>query len=321
MSEEIVVVDERLAALSAKYGFREAVLPKADGGEAPADAADYSADDVEGFGDEDMDDGGIVNDMGDMLLAVHDGKTAVIRDFAVSTDGECYFLELLGPAQIVNGIFAALVDQGIHNSERVEIEEPTNWEGSSILFKERKQIRIPRHAVGSMRHKRVAMNKAKDNIQASTIYSELLRHDYDYRHVSRPAGAELAGMESYARKELDKNLARFIIMEDVDRGETELELAERWYGFLTRRIEDAMLGAWALPLWRRCSQEEIGVRELLRMRGRAWICEPSRSQMRAIIREMGVEGKLALPEWMGPSARERGLDSMEAYRAARAAAD
>lgn len=306
------------ARISVASGGRDGLLPEraSAGGKRVSSGEEV----VERYDFEDESDSDALTDIGDFLMARHHGKSAVIHDFAVTAAGGCYFLSIAGPAQICTGIFAALVDQGRHNSEKVTIEQPADHEGASIIDKVEMDIRIPYHAVGSMRHIRTPLNEGRHNLQHSLIYSELLRADYDYRHVERPDTLKLAEMQEAARKELQKALSRFVLIEDVERGETEEALALRWYGFLTRRVHDGLLQDWALPLWRYCVREKVGVSPLARLRGRAWLCEPDRAEMRQAVGLLGRDGKLPLPESMRTAAERIDMDALEGLRAARLAA-
>lgn len=218
---------------------------------------------------EDNDDADSLVDANDLLMVRHMGKIAVVHDFAISETGGMYLLSIAGPAQVCTGIFAALVDQGSNNSEVVKMEIPGDREGGSIVKKDSVQIRVHRHAVGSMRHIKNPIEGGRRNLQHSLIFTDMLRFDFDYRHIKRPDTESLANMGDAAKVELQKSLSRFVLLEDVERGESEEALALRWYGFLTRRVQDGLLQDWALPLWRHCLREGVGVTPLARIRGGA----------------------------------------------------
>lgn len=322
---------DALMSISSAYGARDGAIPEipqpekaqaqALGGLASSPLGEPVIDLAEGSYDfEDTEDADAVVDGNDLLMVRHQGKVAVVHDFAVSDTGKMYMLAMIGPAQVCTGIFAALVDQGARNEERVMMEMPSEHEGGSIVAKTQIRISVPPEAIGSMRHNKTAINDGRQNMQYSVIYTDMVGYDYDYRHVERPNTETLGNMSDGAKKVLDRNLSRFALIEHVESGESEEDLALRWYGFLTRRVQDGLLQDWALPLWRHCKREEAGITPLARLRGGAWLCEPDRAEMREIVGMLGRDGKLPLPENMRGVDPAMHLDAIAGIRAARAAA-
>ena len=70
----------------------------------------------------------------------------------------------------------------------------------------------------------------------------------------------------------------------------------RWFGYLPKRVSEPLLAEWARPLWDHCVGTGKGITEMQRLRGRAWLCEPSSEVLRDAIGYLGRSGKLPLPD-------------------------
>ena len=245
-----------------------------------------------------------IRDFNDYTRIVHRGKTAVVHDFALNKFGDLFYVAFCGAQSIVNGIFAALVNNGENNTEIVNIlpgsdfaksEERENVAGVGF---DAFRVRVSNDAVGSMRKDTQAFPDPKTgrNLRAVYLYTDMVRADYDYRHVDRHTPESRAEMTQEALRRYALDLSRFILLRNVDKNETDEEVAQRWYGFLTRRLDDPLDSSWALPLFEHCLENGIGLRPLIRLRGDAWLCEPDRDEMRKAVCELGQAGLLEMPE-------------------------
>lgn len=246
-----------------------------------------------------------MQDFNDYTRIVHRGKTAVVHDFAVSRFGDLFYLAMCGQQGIVNGIFAALVNGGENNSEIVNI-----LPGSGFADDEKRaalggrggfeafRVRIPAFAVGSMKKDTQTFmdHKTGRNLRAVYLYTDMVRADYDYRHVERHTAEKRSEMNKEALRLHSLDLSRFVLLRNVDKNESDEGVANRWYGFLTRRIDDPLHGSWALPLFEHCLEKGIGLRKLICLRGDGWLCEPDRDDMRKAVCELGKAGRLEIPE-------------------------
>lgn len=246
----------------------------------------------------------LMQDINDFTRISHRGKTAVVHDFAVSRFGDLFYLAMCGPQGVVNGIFAALVNNGEHNVEVVNILPGTDFANSDSRGDlggqgvDAFRVRIPNFAVGSMKKdtQTFADHKTGRNLRAVYLYTEMIRADYDYRHVERHTAEKKNEMTKEALRLNALDLARFVLLRNVGKNETDAELAARWYGFLTRRLDDPLHGSWALPLFEHCLANGVGVRKLVRLRGDGYLCEPDRDEMRKAVCELGKAGRLLIPD-------------------------
>ena len=92
--------------------------------------------------------------------------------------------------------------------------------------------------------------------------------------------------------------------------------ALRWFGYLPKRVSEPLLAEWAQPLWDYCLANDKGITGMQRLRGKAWLCEPSSEALRGAISCLGKRGELRLPENFPVVA-----DCEEDYGAVAAAAD
>ena len=222
---------------------------------------------------------------------LHTGKYAVVYDI-VHADGVLYYLSMVGPRQMSEGIAAALLDSGNRNKQEVYLKMPIDNEEAS-LRQTSIRIRIADDAVGSM--KRAVRKVAGTRVWQTVLASQLARWDYNYAHIQ--AKSEVSKDEErseYQRAREEAALRRFILLADAD--EEEERTARRWFAYLPRRVSEPMLAEWAVPLWDYCLSEGKGIEPLTRLRGRAWRCEPTRENLRAAISELGTAGELPLPD-------------------------
>ena len=222
---------------------------------------------------------------------IHTGKYAAVFDIA-HADGELYYLSLVGPRQMSEGIAAALLDAGRNNKQDVYLKMPIYDEESS-LRQTSVRVRIADNAVGTM--KRTVCKVAGTRVWQTVLISQLARRDYNYAHIQ--AKSEMSKDEErteYQKAQEEAALRRFVLL--ADKGEDEERTAGRWFAYLPRRVSEPMLTEWALPLWGYCLSEGKGIEPMTRLRGRAWRCELTRQNLRDAISALGVMGRLPLPE-------------------------
>ncbi|MXY45861.1 MAG: hypothetical protein F4Y44_02530 [Chloroflexi bacterium] len=221
---------------------------------------------------------------------LHTGKYAVVYDIA-HANGSLYYLSMVGPRQMSEGIAAALLDSGKNNKQDVYLQMPIEEEESS-LRQTSMRIKIADNAVGTM--KRTVRKVAGTRVWQTVLISQLVRWDYNYAHIQ--AKSEVSKDEErseHERAQEEAALRRFVLLADAD--EDEERTASRWFAYLPRRVSEPMLAEWAVPLWDYCLSEGKGIEPMTRLRGRAWRCEPTRENLREAISELGAAGELWLP--------------------------
>ena len=230
-------------------------------------------------------------DISQLPQALHTGKYAVVYDIAHS-DGALYYISMVGPRQMSEGIAAALLDSGSRNNQEVYLRMPIDDEDAS-LRQTSVRIKIADAAVGTM--KRSVRPVAGTRIWQTVLVSQLARWDYNYAHIQ--AKSEVSkdeGRSEFQRAQEEAALRRFILLADAD--EDEERTARRWFAYLPRRVSEPMLAEWAVPLWDYCLSEGKGIKPVTRLRGRAWHCDPTRENLRDAISELGTAGELPLPD-------------------------
>ena len=124
------------------------------------------------------------------------------------------------------------------------------------------------------------------------LRSELIRWDYSYVHLQSKNAIEDKDDSDYAKAQAELAHRRFVLMADDD--EDPEATALRWFGYLPKRVSEPLLAEWAQPLWDYCVANDKGITEMQRLRGKAWLCEPSSEVLRDAISYLGRSGKAAL---------------------------
>ena len=236
----------------------------------------------------------------------HTGKYAVVYDVA-HKKGALYYLSMVGSRQMTEGIAAALLDSGKRNKQDVNLQLPDEGEGKSSarVWRKSQRVKVADHAFGTMR--RIVRKVQGTRVFQTVLVSQLARWDYNYSHIT--AKSEIAddsetSEHKQVQEEADKR--RFVLLADSDE---DIEYtARRWFAYLPRRVNEPMLADWAVPLWEHCNATDKGISEISRLRGNAWLCEPTRENLRDAITELGSAGNLALPsdfpDYLGDGAYE-----------------
>ena len=121
---------------------------------------------------------------------LHTGKYAAVYDIA-HADGDLYYLSMVGPRQMSEGIAAALLDAGRNNKQDVYLKMPIDDE--ELLPRQTSvRVRIADNAVGTM--KRTVRKVAGTRVWQMVLLSQLARWDYNYAHIQ--AKSELSKDES-----------------------------------------------------------------------------------------------------------------------------
>ena len=113
-------------------------------------------------------------------------------------------------------------------------------------------------------------------------------------HLQSKNAIEQKDDSDYAKAQAELAQRRFVLMADDD--EEPEATALRWFGYLPKRVSEPLLAEWAQPLWDYCVASDRGITEMRRLRGRAWLCEPSSEVLRDTIGYLGRSGKLPLPD-------------------------
>lgn len=238
----------------------------------------------------------------------HSGKYGVLYDAAYTEDGGLYYGSWTGSKQMCEGIAAALLDSGKRNQNSIYLNLPLD--GKDGVWSRSLQVRVAENTVGAMRRKteRVRDTRAWQVV----LRSELIRWDYSYVHLQSKNAIEKKDDSEYEKTQADNAQRRFVLMADAD--EEPFVTAQRWFGYLPKRVSEPLLPEWAQPLWDYCTEEKKGITEMNRLRGRAWLCEPSSDTLRDAISQLGKGGYLELPDFFPGNASD-------AYDAVAIAAD
>ena len=153
-------------------------------------------------------------------------------------------------------------------------------------------MHIARDTVGAMR--RITRKVQGTRVFEVTLLSNLIRWDYNYAHIQRKNALDEQDDSDYEKGQKELALRRFVLL--ADEGEDEEYTARRWFAYLPKRVSEPMLAEWAMPLWDYCTATDTGIKQLDRLRGKAWLCEPSSEALRAAITEQGHRGRLPLPD-------------------------
>lgn len=226
----------------------------------------------------------------DFERVTHNGKYAVIYDIAHDGDGGLYYLSMAGSRQMSEGIAAALLDSGHRNKNEVYLNTPLN--GEDGLWSRSQRIKIAPHTIGAMR--RITRKVQGTRVAQVVLVSNLLRWDYNYAHIQAKAAIEEKDESDQAKAQKELAQRRFILM--ADEQEDRTVIAQRWFAYLPKRVSEPMLAEWAQPLWDYCVLAKKGIEPLTRLRGKAWLCEPSSEVLRDAIGYLGRSGKLPLPD-------------------------
>ncbi len=227
----------------------------------------------------------------DFPRITHDGKYGVLYDYAVTTDGALYYASFVGSRQMCEGIAAAMLDSGRRNSNAIHIISPTD--GSNGVFNTSRMVHIAHDTIGAMR--RITRNVQGTRVSEVTLISQLVKWNYNYAHLQSKNALEEKEESDFEKAQKDLAMRRFVLLADED--EDEAYTARRWFAYLPKRVSEPMLAEWALPLWDYCTETaEAGVSELKRLRGKGWLCEPSKTALRGAITELGKRGALPLPD-------------------------
>lgn len=224
----------------------------------------------------------------ELPLVTHKGKYAVVYDIA-HDNGSLYYLSMVGPRQMLDGIGAALLDSGKRNSEEVFMRTPPE-NGEKLAFAPYSFLNIAGEAVGTM--KRITRKVAGTRVYQTILISQLARWDYNYAHIK--AKSEVSDEQTdYQKAQAEDARRRFVLLADND--EPIERTARRWFAYLPRRVDEPLLAEWALPLWEHCLSSNRGITPMTRFRGDAWLCEPTSANLRDSVTELGRRGELPLP--------------------------
>ena len=232
----------------------------------------------------------------DFSEITHTGKYAVVYDLARDADGGLFYLSMVGSRQMTEGIAAALLDSGHRNKNAVYLNEPLD--GENGLWKKTTTVKIAPDTIGAMR--RVTRRVQNTRVWQVVLYSKLMQWDYNYAHVQTKSAIEDEDKTDYAKAQQELALRRFILYGDTD--EEEAATARRWFAYMPRRVSEPLLEEWAEPLWKYCLNARKGIKPLISLKGRAWLCEPARDSLREAIGYLGRSGELPLPGY--PEASE-----------------
>ena len=226
----------------------------------------------------------------DFPRITHSGKYGVVFDAAYTSNGGLYYGSWAGSKQMCEGIAAALLDSGRRNKNSVYLVVPLN--GEDGVWSRSVQVRVDDATIGAMR--RITKRVAGTRVWQVVLRSELIRWDYSYAHLQSKNAIEEKDDSDYAKAQAELAQRRFVLMADDDE-ETEVT-AQRWFGYLPKRVSEPLLAEWAQPLWDYCASSGKGITEMERLRGKAWLCEPSSAVLRGAISYLGKRGELWLPE-------------------------
>ena len=229
-------------------------------------------------------------DFTDFERVTHKGKYAVVYDVAHDKDGGLYYLSMAGSRQMSEGIAAALLDRGRRNRNEVYLNTPLN--GEDGLWSRSTRIKIATHTIGAMR--RITRKVQGTRVAQVVLVSSLLRWDYNYAHIQTRAAIEEKDESDQAKAQKELAQRRFILVADEE--DDRAVIAQRWFAYLPKRVSEPMLAEWAQPLWDYCVLAQKGIEPLTRLRGKAWLCEPSSEVLRDAIGYLGRSGNLPLPE-------------------------
>ena len=225
------------------------------------------------------------------------GKYAVVYDIAHDENGNLYYCSCVGSKQMCEGIAAALLDNGHRNKNAVYLNTPLN--GEDGMWNKSMQVKVASSTIGAMR--RVTRKVQGTRVSQVVLFSNLIKWDYNYLHVQKKNALDEKEESDYEKAQRDLSTRRFVLFADPD--ESEQDTARRWFAYLPKRVSEPLLAEWALPLWDHCVEAGKGVKTLTRMRGKAWLCEPSSTSLRDAISEMGRRGELYLPDNCSPVTR------------------
>lgn len=226
----------------------------------------------------------------DFPRITHSGKYGVVFDAAYTSDGGLYYGSWTGSKQMCEGIAAALLDSGRRNKNSVYLVVPLN--GEDGVWSKSVQVRIADSTIGAMR--RITKRVTGTRVWQVVLRSELIRWDYSYVHLQSKNAIEERDDSDYAKAQSELAQRRFVLMADDDEEPEATTL--RWFGYLPKRVSEPLLAEWAQPLWDYCQATGKGITEMQRLRGKAWLCEPSSEVLRAAIGYLGRSGKLLLPD-------------------------
>ncbi|MDE2688556.1 MAG: hypothetical protein OXI16_13815 [Chloroflexota bacterium] len=226
----------------------------------------------------------------DFPRITHSGKYGVVFDAAYASNGDLYYGSWTGAKQMCEGIAAALLDSGRRNNNSVNLTIPMN--GEDGVWSKSVEVRVADSTIGAMR--RITRKVYGTRVWQVVLRSELIRWDYSYGHLQSKNAIEEDSDSDYAKAQNEIAQRRFVLMANED--EDAAVTAQRWFGYLPMRVSEPLLAEWAQPLWDYCVENEKGIREIQRLRGKAWLCEPSSDVLRGAISHMGKRGDLWLPE-------------------------
>ncbi len=226
----------------------------------------------------------------DFERVTHKGKYAVLYDIAHDKDGGLYYLSIAGSRQMSEGIAAALLDSGHRNKNTVYLDTPLN--GEDGLWNRSTRISVATHTIGAMRRNTRKVQGTR--VFQVVLVSNLIKWDYNYAHMQTKAVIDEKDEPDQAKAQKELAQRRFILMADEDEDRTAI--AQRWFAYLPKRVSEPMLADWAQPLWDYCVLAKKGIEPLTRLRGKAWLCEPSSEVLRDAIGYLGRSGELPLPD-------------------------
>ena len=226
----------------------------------------------------------------DFPRITHSGKYGVVFDAAYTSNGGLYYGSWTGSKQMCEGIAAALLDSGRRNKNSVYLVVPLN--GEDGVWSKSVQVRIADSTIGAM--KRITKRVPGTRVWQVVLRSELIRWDYSYAHLQSKNAIEEKDDSDYAKAQAELAHRRFVLMADDE--EDPEATALRWFGYLPKRVSEPLLTEWAQPLWDYCVANDKGITEMQRLRGKAWLCEPSSDALRGAISYLGKKGELWLPE-------------------------
>ncbi|MDE2686331.1 MAG: hypothetical protein OXI16_02365 [Chloroflexota bacterium] len=226
----------------------------------------------------------------DFPRITHSGKYGVIFDAAYTSDGGLYYGSWTGSKQMCEGIAAALLDGGRRSRNSVYLVVPLN--GEDGVWSRSVQVRIADATIGAIR--RITKRVPGTRVWQVVLRSELIRWDYSYGHLQSRNAIEQKDDSDYAKAQSELAQRRFVLMADEE--EKPEATAQRWFGYLPRRVSEPLLAEWAQPLWDYCVENDKGITEMQRLRGRAWLCEPSSDALWGAISYLGKRGELRLTE-------------------------
>ena len=225
----------------------------------------------------------------DFSRITHSGKYGVVFDAAYTSSGGLYYGSWTGSRQMCEGIAAALLDSGRRNKNSVFLVIPLN--GEDGVWSKSVQVSVADATIGAMR--RITKRVPGTRVWQVVLRSELIRWDYSYVHLQSKNAIEEKDDSDYAKAQAELAQRRFVLMADDE--EDMEQTALRWFGYLPKRVSEPLLAEWAQPLWEYCIQNSKGITEMHRLRGKAWLCEPSSEALRGAISYLGKRGGLWLP--------------------------